>query len=207
LILKDQNKAAVLLEHFGSLDQLARVSVQELLPFLSRAKAAQLVSSLRLAAVALREEWSKLVIDTPLAVANLCAEMRFLCHESLRVILLDTRQQLIKVVSISEGTLNEALAHPREVFKPVIVFSAFAFIMVHNHPSGDPSPSEADLRLTRSGQKQLLQFQRRRRHFDALVEGVITLRVSGPRTYRGHYTKRQKLYANWFLTFSRATSG
>jgi DNA repair protein RadC len=82
LILKDQNKAAVLLEHFGSLDQLARVSVQELLPFLSRAKAAQLVSSLRLAAVALREEWSKLVIDTPLAVANLCAEMRFLCHDS-----------------------------------------------------------------------------------------------------------------------------
>ena len=50
LILKDQNKAAVLLDHFGSLDQLARASVQELLPFLSSAKAAQLVSSLRLAA-------------------------------------------------------------------------------------------------------------------------------------------------------------
>jgi DNA repair protein RadC len=161
LILKDQNKAAVLLEHFGSLDQLARVSVQELLPFLSRAKTAQLVSSLRLAAVALREERSKLVIDTPLAVANLCAEMRFLCHESLRVILLDTRQQLIKVVSISEGTLNEALAHPREVLKPVIVFSAFAFIMVHNHPSGAPSTSEADTRLTRrlSEGSRLLQIQ------------------------------------------------
>jgi hypothetical protein len=56
---------------------------------------------------------------------------------------------LIKVFSISQGTLNEALAHPREVFKPVIAFSAFAFIMVHNHPSGDPSLSEADLQLTR----------------------------------------------------------
>ena len=75
--------------------------------------------------------------------------MSFLSHESLRVILLNTKQELIKVVSVSQGTLNEALANPREVFKPVIAFSAYAFIMVHNHPSGDPSPSEADLRLTR----------------------------------------------------------
>jgi DNA repair protein RadC len=64
-----------------------------------------------LAAVALREERSQLVIDTPLAVAELCAEMRFLSHESLRVILLNTKQQLIKVVSVSEATLNEALSH------------------------------------------------------------------------------------------------
>jgi DNA repair protein RadC len=45
-------------------------------------------------------------------------------------VLLNTKQELIKVVSVSQGTLNEALAHPREVFKPVIAFSAFAFIMV-----------------------------------------------------------------------------
>jgi DNA repair protein RadC len=44
------------------------------------------------------------------------------------------------VVSVRQGTLDEALAHPREVFKPVIAFSAYAFIMVHNHPSGDPFP-------------------------------------------------------------------
>jgi DNA repair protein RadC len=61
----------------------------------------------------------------------------------------DPKQQLIKVISVRQGTLNEALAHPRDVFKPVIALSAFAFIMVNNHPSGDPSPSEADLRLTR----------------------------------------------------------
>ena len=149
MILKDQNKAATLLNHFGSIVNLARAAVQDLSAFLSRDKAAQLVSSLRLAAVALREERTRLLIDTPLAVAELCAEMRFLSHESLRVILLNTKQELIKVVSVSQGTLNEALAHPREVFKPVIAFSAYAFIMVHNHPSGDPSPSEADLRLTR----------------------------------------------------------
>jgi DNA repair protein RadC len=136
LILKDQDKAMTLLNHFGSIANLARASVQDLSAFLSRDKAAQLVSSLRLAAVALREERTQLVIDTPLAVAELCAEMRFLSQESLRVILLNTKQELIKVVSVSQGTLNEALAHPREVFKPVIAFSAYAFLLVHNHPSG-----------------------------------------------------------------------
>ena len=56
---------------------------------------------------------------------------------------------MIKVATVSQGSVNESLAHPREVFKPAIVLSAYSFILVHNHPSGDPSPSEADLRLTR----------------------------------------------------------
>jgi len=62
--------------------------------------------------LASREERTRLVIDTPLAVAELCAEMPFLSHESLRVILLNTKQELIKVVSVSQGTLNEALLTP-----------------------------------------------------------------------------------------------
>jgi DNA repair protein RadC len=69
-------------------------------------KATQLVDSLRLVGVAVHEQRSRLVIDTPLAVAELCAEMRFLSHESLRVILLNTKQELIKVVSVSQGTLK-----------------------------------------------------------------------------------------------------
>jgi len=175
LVLNNQSTALSLLEHFGS---VARASVQDLSAFLSRDKAAQLVSSLRLAAVALREERSHLVIDAPLAVAELCAEMRFLSHESLRVILLNTKQQLIKVVSVSQGTLNAALARPREVFKPVIAFSAFAFIMVHNHPSGDPSPSEADLRLTRRilEASRILQLQ--------LIDHVI---IGTPAAVRNSY--------------------
>jgi DNA repair protein RadC len=95
LILKDQRKAAALLQHFGSIASLGRASVQDLLPFLPREQAAQLVSSLRLAAVALREERSRLLIDTPLAVAELSAEMRFLSHESLRVVLVNTEPELI----------------------------------------------------------------------------------------------------------------
>src|ERR1700751_3026313 len=74
--------------------------------------------------------------------------MRFLDREWLRVVLLNAKQHLIKVCTVSQGSVNESLAHPREVFKPAIVHSAYSFIMVHNHPSGDPSPSEADMRLT-----------------------------------------------------------
>ena len=100
-------------------------------------------------AVALREERQSLTLDSPLAIADLCSEMRFLDRELLRVVLLNAKQQLIKVATVSQGSVNESLAHPREVFKPAIVLSAYSFIMVHNHPSGDPSPSEADMRLTR----------------------------------------------------------
>jgi DNA repair protein RadC len=149
LILGSQRAADTLLKHFGSLAVLACASVQELLPFVSRSKALRLVSSLRMGAVALREERQSLTIDNPLAIADLCSEMRFLDRESLRVVLLDAKQRLIKVATVSQGTLNEAPAHPREIFKPVITHSAYSFIMVHNHPSGDPSPSEADMRLTR----------------------------------------------------------
>jgi DNA repair protein RadC len=132
LILGSQKQANALLEHFGSLPVLARASVEELLPFLSRSKALRLVSSLRMGAVALREERQSLTLDNPLPVAELCSEMRFLSHESLRVVLLNAKQQLLKIATISQGTLNETVAHPREIFKPVITHSAYSFIMVHN---------------------------------------------------------------------------
>src|SRR5215831_3249703 len=61
----------------------------------------------------------------------------------------ECQAQLIKICTVSQGSVNESLAHPREVFKPLITHSAYSFILVHNHPSGDPSPSDADMRLTR----------------------------------------------------------
>jgi len=100
-------------------------------------------------AVALREERQSLTIDGPEAIADLCSEMRLLDRESLCVVLLNTKQRLIKVCTVSQGSVNESLGHLREIFKPVITHSAYSFIMAHNHPSDDPSPSEADLRLTR----------------------------------------------------------
>jgi DNA repair protein RadC len=71
-------------------------------------------------------------------------------QESLRVLLLDTKLRLIRMEEISLGSLNECIAHPREIFRQALVHSAFAVAVVHNHPSGDPSPSAADYRITRN---------------------------------------------------------
>src|SRR6201981_3045615 len=178
LILGSPKQADALLSHFGSFTSLARASVEELAPFVSRSKAIRLVSSLRMGAVALREERQSLTIDSPLAIANLCSAMRFLDREYLRVVLLNAKQHLIKACTISQGSVNESLAHPREVFKPAIVHSAYSFIMVHNHPNGDPCPSEADMRLTRRilEASRILQIQ--------LLDHVI---IGAPAPGRNNY--------------------
>ena len=89
-------------------------------------------------------------IDSPELVNEFFgAEMRALQRESLRVILLDTRYRLIDTQEISLGSVNESIAHPREVFRPALLASAYAIIIVHNHPSGDPTPSSSDHSLTR----------------------------------------------------------
>ena len=69
--------------------------------------------------------------------------------EVLNVILLDTKNRIISTKEVSVGTLNLNLIHPREVFKEAIKESAFAVMLVHNHPSGDPEPSEEDLIITK----------------------------------------------------------
>ena len=144
--------AAKLLIQFQSLDGIARASVKQLASVkgVGPAKAVQLAAAFGLGSRLAREKLSKKRIDTPELVYELLgAEMRSLNRESLRVILLNTRYQFIKVEEISLGSLNESIAHPREIFCPALIHAAHAVIVAHNHPSGDPSPSEADARLTR----------------------------------------------------------
>jgi DNA repair protein RadC len=69
--------------------------------------------------------------------------------EQFQVLLLNTRRRLIRAITISQGTLDTILVHPREVFKAAIAANAAAIVLVHNHPSGDPTPSEADVKVTR----------------------------------------------------------
>ncbi len=71
------------------------------------------------------------------------------CKEHLHVILLNNRMRVLGHTMVSMGSPNECPAHPREVFRPAIIASALSIVMVHNHPSGDPNPSEPDIRLTR----------------------------------------------------------
>lgn len=152
-----------LLARFQSLIGLARASVKEiaLVKGIGPAKAVQLAAAFGLGSRLARETLTKTKIDSPQLVYELLgAEMRALHRESLRVILLDTRYHLMRIEEISLGSLNESIAHPREIFHPALIYSAYAIIVAHNHPSGDPTPSEADHRLTRrlAEAAQLLQI-------------------------------------------------
>jgi DNA repair protein RadC len=79
----------------------------------------------------------------------LMADMRHLPREEFRILLLTTRCQVLAVKTISVGTLNGSLVHPREVFREAIARSSHSLICAHNHPSGDPSPSPDDIAITR----------------------------------------------------------
>ncbi|MGI6157557.1 MAG: RadC family protein [Saccharofermentanales bacterium] len=83
------------------------------------------------------------------AIRHVEASMRYLTHEQFRCLLLDTRHRVIKTVMISKGGLAAASIHPRDVFREAVKGNAAAVILVHNHPSGDASPSRADIESTR----------------------------------------------------------
>ena len=70
-------------------------------------------------------------------------------QEVFGVLILNTKHKIVAVHEVSRGTLNASIVHPREVFKPAILHNAAAIICFHNHPSGDPEPSEEDIRITK----------------------------------------------------------
>lgn len=142
-----------LIARFQTLDRLARATLKELqaVKGVGRDKAIALKSAFTLArrmAAELRRESP--VLDSPDRVADLLREEnRHYEVECFQVVLLNTRRKLISVEKLSQGTLDTLLVHPREVFRPAITAGASAVILVHNHPSGDPGPSDADIRVTR----------------------------------------------------------
>ncbi len=144
--------ARQLIAKYGSLGALSRCSVKELAAIkgIGLAKGAQLAAAFGLGHRLAHENFVGKKVETPEQVYELLGpEMRALHRESLRVVLLDTRYQLLRIEEISLGSVNESIAHPREVFRPALLYSAYAVLVVHNHPSGDPSPSQADHGLTR----------------------------------------------------------
>jgi DNA repair protein RadC len=142
-----------LLQKFGTLQDLASTSLADLqtIKGIGRDKAVTLVAAFALArkmAADLRNESP--VLDTPEAVANLLREDNRLREvETFQILMLNTRRRLIRLEQISQGTLDTLLVHPREVFKAAISAGAAAIVLVHNHPSGDPTPSEGDIKVTR----------------------------------------------------------
>lgn len=141
-----------LIAKHGSLNALSRCSVEEYQQEfgIGPVKAKELAAVFEMGARVAREKFRTLPVDSPQAIYELVAPgLRSQHREILQVVLLNTRHGLIKIEDISIGTINESLAHPREILRPAITHSAYAMVLVHNHPSGDPSPSQADRQLTR----------------------------------------------------------
>lgn len=89
-------------------------------------------------------------VNSPSSVANIyMEEMRYLEKEHIKVVFLDTKNAIIKDKDISIGTVNASLVDPREVFREALNFGAVHIILIHNHPSGDPSPSKDDIEVTK----------------------------------------------------------
>lgn len=143
---------AELTNRFSTLQELTSATITELTEIkgLGPVKA-----SILLAAIELAKRLNKPPADEPKIilgpqdVANLVMfEMRFLDREHFRAIMLNTKNHVIKIETVAIGTLNSTAIHPRELFKSAIKSSAASIILVHNHPSGNPTPSEQDIEIT-----------------------------------------------------------
>jgi DNA repair protein RadC len=146
--------AQKLLSKFGNLRNLASASMEELTQIkgIGPAKAAQLKATFELSKRLENSssEATKITVKSPedviKAARNLLKGKK---KEHFLVLCLDTRNHLIKTSTVSIGSLDCSIVHPREVFKDAISSSAASVIFIHNHPSGDPTPSEDDIKMTK----------------------------------------------------------
>jgi DNA repair protein RadC len=166
--LKGANAVEVgrqLLQKFGTLQSLAQASVTDLKKIrgIGQDKAVTLVAAFALARKMADElQLESPVLDNPENVVRLLREKNLIKNvETLQILLLNTRRKLIRLEEVSDGTIDTLLVHPREVFKSAIAANAAAVVLAHNHPSGDPTPSEADIKVTRDLIRagQLLQIE------------------------------------------------
>lgn len=145
--------AREMLAAYGSLADVAGREVAELtrLAGVGPAKAARLVAAFELTRrLRARIPGARVTLSGPAEVyAAYGPLMEDLKREVFRIALLDAQNGLLHDRVISQGTLSASLVHPRDVFKPAILESAASVILLHNHPSGDPTPSREDVRLTR----------------------------------------------------------
>src|SRR5450759_1020088 len=141
------------LEAHNTPEALWRVSAEELVRVrgVGPAGAARLLACLELARRA--SAWpasERPVVSTPEDVVRLCAtQLRGLDREHFWALVLTTKNRLLRMVEVSVGSLNASIVHPRELFKEAVRVSAASVVVVHKHPSGDPTPSGAALQLTR----------------------------------------------------------
>jgi len=141
-----------ILDQLGDVAGLAQCGIEELcaVPGVGEAKAAQLKAALELGKRALAGPLTKgaKITSSRDLFTHYHPTLRDLRHEVFRVILLDAKHAIMRDATVSEGSLTLSIVHPREVFTLAVKESAAAVIFLHNHPSGDPTPSQEDHVLT-----------------------------------------------------------
>ena len=144
--------AKALLKRFGGLAGVLNAEASALAkhPGMGETSTAALkivaLAARRLARTGLQEQ--PVLASWQVLIDYLTIDMAHLRHERVRVLYLDTKNRLILDDQLSDGTLDEAAIHPREVVKKALDLGASALILVHNHPSGSPEPSRADVQIT-----------------------------------------------------------
>lgn len=145
--------AREIIETSDGIRNLSNITVEELskIKGIGLAKACRIISALELGRrVSVASEMQKFKISSPQDIGNVyMEELRYKKKEIFRVVLLNTKNVIIGFKDISEGSLNASIVHPREVFLEAIKKSANKMILMHNHPSGDPTPSSEDINITK----------------------------------------------------------
>ena len=146
--------AQELISRFGNVKAISQASIEELsqIKGIGIAKAAQIKACFELA----RREDLDLEDLVPFEIKNpeavvkaVRASIQDKAKEHFKLILLNSRNKILRISPVSTGTLTTSLVHPREVFRDAITHSAASVVLAHNHPSGDPEPSEDDLKITK----------------------------------------------------------
>lgn len=131
---------------------LSDVTLQELMQVkgIGESKASQILAAIEIGKRLNRVgPQDKIKVSSPIVLVNLLMdEMRYLCKEYFKIAILDTKNQILSIETISIGTLNASIVHPRDVYKVAIKKNANSIILIHNHPSGDPNPSNEDISIT-----------------------------------------------------------
>jgi DNA repair protein RadC len=141
-----------LLSHFGSAPALFDASVNELMQIkgIGRAKAIQLKAVFGIVLKSQKASISPMAITSPSEAYEIAkGEIAHHKQETLLVLLRNAKGKMIHREQVAIGTLSQVLGHPREIFYPAVRHKAHSFILAHNHPSGDPTPSMADIEMTR----------------------------------------------------------
>lgn len=146
--------AALIKKTAGSLANLGSMDAREIMECckgIGPAKATTLAAAFELGQRAVRENLERTEMRSPRTVYDyLIGDLRYETEENLVLLMLDSRKQLIRRSLIARGTLTSVPANPRSIFRAALISNAACIIMAHNHPSGDPSPSNADIELTKA---------------------------------------------------------